>query len=235
MLSYRSLLLTAIVPVHLGGVLGCRSTARVVPDELPSDSVPRVALRSALQKQAPALARAIANLDRRGLRVRTEPSLAIPGVLYHWAVYSPPGSGDLLVTAAVATYRGGTVAISTPSDWRQLATLADWQPQSATKAITGCGELVRLTSPARNYVWPAVTYVDSASLTAATPEAAALLRRRLVPPEASTLPGPDRWRVVAWILESGQTVKYTCEMGPSSGSYSASEVISGAGLPRLGP
>ena len=234
MLIYRSLLLTALLPIQLGSVYGCHGTIRGIGTTVPADSIPRMALRAALQKQAPALARAIANLDPRALRVWTDTSVAIPGVLYHWAAYAPPRSGDLIVTAVVATYRGGTVEISTQANWQRLAILADWRPHNGAEAIAGCSELVRLTSPFRSYVWPAVTYLDSTSLATAAPEAVDVLRRRLEPPQSSHLP-QNRWRVVSWILESGQTAKYTCEMGPRAGSYVISEVISHAGLPRLGP
>ena len=215
---------------------GCAGSSRGVPTGLPPDTIAvRVALRDALQRQAPALAGEIARIDPGSLRIVTERSHLFPGVTYHWTSYAPRRSADLLVTAVVAASAEALIPIREQADWSMLLTHSSASISEAQQAVIGCQELIKTTSPYRNVVWPARIYADSTDLHDRQLRGAVPIRDRLHKPEITALPERSAWSVRAWFFESGRAAHFECTLGSSdTAEYQLLEEVPNAGLPRIG-
>lgn len=194
----------------------------------------RNALKEALQEAAPALAGPLSAVDPRSLRVLQDTATVLRGVVYHWGVYSPPASGDVVVQALVASVNGAVIPIRRPGDWQRAAASAGWVPGDSAAALAGCAELVRVAGPLRGVLRPPVLYADRSLLQDGSVVGARLLSGRIHEPQVRRLMGASAWEVTAWFLEPGRAAKYRCVFLPEA-SVSAIEVIAGAGYSRTGP
>lgn len=84
----------------------------------------RAALHQAMAQSAPALGKAIREQPPSAIRVRREPSAALPGVVYHWGVLVPDRGQRHAVDALVAEAGDSLVVLRAPGDFNALLALA---------------------------------------------------------------------------------------------------------------
>lgn len=194
----------------------------------------RAALRTALQRAAPAYAGQIADLDPGRLRVSVDTSQVVPGLRYHRTVYAPPGTADIVVHAVVGSLGDRVAALERPADWAGLVASSGWRPGSPEAAVRACGELVGTTGPRSGGVWPPAMYLGPGSLQTPGLHLHASARDALQPPRTSRSASAG-WEVIAWFLESGRIARYVCTFEDDATGYVITTAIEGVGLPLLGP
>lgn len=168
---------------------------------------------------------------------RQEKSKAIPGLVYRWATYRPPGTFDVFF-AALQGRRDSTVRVlDSPLDWWQLVDAIDWKPENSQDVMLACYEIVEYVGPRRDIAIRPIPYLGPNTLAQMfAVDRDSLLKAGISPPRpVSSLPD-SVWSVSFWALEGGQTTHYTCELGGKGNTtLTVADSIYGVGLQPRGP
>lgn len=144
-------------------------------------------------------------------------SRAIPGLVYWWTFYMPPGTADVWLETVAGEVGTASRRLNSTDDWLALARAARWRPSAAGDAIEACAEAVTVSSPERSRHYG--TSLLRKEGTALEPE----VRRdtskpretfRWSAPEAKRL-SEDAWEVAFWMAEWG-VYRYRCTVSSSS-------------------
>ncbi len=167
------------------------------------------------------------------LRVMTRSSEVVPGLVYYWGLFTPPGTADVSpFTALAATAAGQVKLLSHLSDWVAMVNSLRWVPLTSRQAVAACSELVQTVGPRADPINIAI-YTDSLRLRHFPPFISGLdsLATIAKPPTVdSAFAG---WDVRLWAVEEGRAARYGCRLGKAAGGLSA-ELATLDSLPGLG-
>jgi len=162
-------------------------------------------LTQALQEQV-FNSRQTAVPDPKQVRITRVASNAVPDLEYLVADYTPDDMSAHAVFFVFGAARGGdTVVVSHASDLLRFA--GDWQPASASQAVTACSEFAVWTSDRKHPRRMPVLFTDRAGLRDAfvaiddTAAAAKLEAPRSLPVSGA---------VRVWVVEIGGSHQYEC-------------------------
>ena len=172
------------------------------------------------------------------MKVVTESSRAVPGLVYHWGTYSPPNTADAGVWGVAAELNGKARILQAPADWAALVSLGSWLPGNESQVVEACAEVVRTVGPRReNYPRP-VLFRDSSSLANVLtdelpllPESRPSIWSRAEKPRGERQDGG--WTSLLWAVEMGQTTKYRCEFDKSGAKLDV-RLTSVDSIPKVG-
>ena len=145
-------------------------------------------------------------------------SVVVPGMMYHWGIYSPPLRPEVHFTALVAERNGALLLISMPSDWIDAA--GEFIPQSVDDVMLACREMIQTTTLPRSPNQPIVIYRNDESLNRlplAVPDTA-YLRETLTTPHITGNPGHG-WQARFWALQRRTVREYECKLGNNGGLF----------------
>ena len=187
------------------------------PAESPIDST-RLALIAEFRKELPPtwVTPADAEID-----FAEEQSRVVPGLRYTWMMYATGIHAQ--ATMVVAQVGESVKVLRTPADW--FSSVGSWNPETPARAITACAEIAAAVSENQLPRGAGVLYEGPATLRDAAVLDSAMLRRRLVPPQAEESPTAIDTRI--WMIEPGLSRQYKCRFPfGSTGS-----VVRGDSLP----
>lgn len=166
-----------------------------------------------------------------------ESSTAVAGMIYEWGTYQPPGTYDVLFTAVAAHRRGQNLVLRSPPDWGRVATAEAWRDATAQRAERACREIVEYTGPRRDIGIRPRVYVGPSSVSNLfAADRDSLLRLGIESPQVTGGRRSGEWSVTFWAIESGQTTRYRCMLGPGdSTSLAVVDSIYGLGFQPRGP
>jgi hypothetical protein len=223
----RRLLRTASIHLVLGVMMfGCApSWAQQAPSGI------GIPLRPLLLAEVQKAARArFHEFDEARVQFRSDSSRAVPGLIYEWAVYRPPGTADIALRTVAGALGPRTHVLHKAADWSQVT--KPWSPSEPGEAVLACIDLVAVLGARRDPYRPPVALADSSLSLSIRPTSLKSWREAT----GARLDEHGVWTVGLAVLEPGQAMKYRCVFGPTVGaSLEAVDSIPGAGLLPYGP
>lgn len=178
----------------IAATVTCRNS-RLAQD---GDNVPlevRAAILSDLRSQ---VGSSVAKEVLQSTKISVDSSRAVPGVVYFWGSFRPPGSNDADFLSVVIWKDARATAVHSLIDWNRIVRPAT---QLGAESLLGlCEEGVRITGPMRNPTL-AGSFVQSLSdLRPNSPALGdALFRSKFAPPKFE--PNPSQpISVIAWMV-----------------------------------
>lgn len=154
--------------------------------------------------------------DSTNTRFINDSSAVVPGLTYHWGVYSPRLRPEVLFTALAAERKGEVTLITAPGDW--IDATKGFTPRSSDDLLGACREMIASGTVPRSPRGPMVLFTDRESvnqLPLPVPDAE-YLRTNLSPPEVSG-DSATGWQARFWIVQRRFVRQYECRLGKNSG------------------
>ena len=173
-------------------------------------------------------------VDTLGIRIVEEWSGTVPGLLYQWGIYVPPGSADMgpwLVL--VGRYRGSHAELWDVSDWIQLVETQDGAFVLRPYARSVCRELIEYVGPrARDKPRPRVYWYEWPldSIAGLSPTALEKLEDKHISGPQFSWPDTITTRWELWAFELGRAAKYECSVQDHYAHLGVVDSVSGGGF-----
>jgi hypothetical protein len=158
-----------------------------------------------------------------------ENSRAIPNLVYYWGVHSPSGTAHVSRVSVVGVGEKGVKPIRSVADWHALAPEA-WRIATDSAVVDACAEAVRLTQAER---FPGLSYhivrAPSGVPRIPVPEPQSLVTQVQPPVVLRT-----EAKVTAefWLVQTGDVVRYRCQLDPAETRLQPLSTIKDAGFMR---
>jgi hypothetical protein len=147
----------------------------------------------------------LADMARDSVRVWRVPSVAVPGLVYHRAAFTPPRTSHVRPFTSIAVTRDGrSRLLNAAEDW---AAVARWAPSDGRTAAKACAELVHALAFGRGD-GKAVESMRSLDRLFSS-EQLKVLRQHVRPPMAVTL-DDGAWTAKVWYVLIGRTEERQC-------------------------
>jgi hypothetical protein len=161
--------------------------------------------------------------DQVTTRFVDQQSIAIPELVYHWGVYTPPNTGDLFYRSVFASRSGRTAPVMQVQGWATVA--GDWLGNDQADAVAACEELVQVAVER----WPArpTVFREGDSVRNFMVREPEFLETKLSPPTVDH--GNESAIVRLWVIGARDLTNYVCEFGPATASIEVQEVLKGYG------
>lgn len=145
------------------------------------------------------------------LVIESEPSRAVPGLVYSRGIFLPPQTADVIPFGAVVISRGGRLSVlATPGDWSAAAD--GWYPPNASVAAVACEEIANEID---RFGGNQVVFRDSIQISPLiVPANLPVLLERVRAPTATRI-APDTWEAAVWLVRANETVEFRCLFRPT--------------------
>ncbi len=207
---------------------GCQNVGRArLPPSVSTDSAVRDSLWRELVRTT---SRSQPSPTHDQVTFSSDTSRIVPGLLYHWALYSPPQTVHALNRAVAITNASRVLIVRAPGDWGAAA--AGWHPRSSEEVLQACAEIAYVTTSRRLPGFIPIPFTGPGTLENLPLPSPDYLLERLSSPSVHNAEGLG-WTARFWAVEVADVKEYECRIGSTTSLSTLQVLVNYGTLPPI--